>query len=558
MTEAPALPQSQIGPIRTALYAETQPTVKFLNPEAASVIGFSPVTTVWGRPSGRPIYDRLPAIGGAYVTDFTTEQRIRIFIANQNRATGAGTLQVGRWQEDARILVIQSGTLVWQYGPLDLEALAINLEGLNERNGLQDGEYQVGYLLKYEPDTSDRYKEYKVEDYSLAASATVYGATAAAEQFPVDVAFTDELDTSWRPSDSGYVGGYGEGQSLILDFTQPCKAERFRLTASSVDMATASCSLYWSDDGVIWHLDDVTWTPKGGEWDISVSEQTKHRYWRFFFWSGIVDVREFAYTGTALYADQRRTGAVSSAEPYLDELYEEIAGPHIQLATIEVRDKQVVRVEDYRLSQFTYERYQPVASWLTSFQDESIRRYFTDVERYAERWMAPPTAAYGIYDELLEEDTFEIGSYLDYPRLELPFKVNLEAGYYFTYDDIDIQVDGEQNFYANPVLLNVPTPEITTESGVPIATQANQAIAMDRPNSTMMYSLKGKSDTLGLATNPGDLQIQGDEVTVYRSSNRVEPYHVQNVGQPVDESDLSTKAYVDAALIVNMDNGAYD
>jgi len=136
--------------------------------------------------------------------------------------------------------------------------------------------------------------------------------------------------------------------------------------------------------------------------------------------------------------------------------------------------------------------------------------------------------------------------------------VLLEEGYYFTYDDIDIRIDGEQNFYASPVELNVPTPEITTESGVPIATQASQAITTDRPNSTMMYSLKGKSDALGLATNPGDLQIQGDEVTVYESSNRVEPYHVTKVGYPSDESDLSTKAYVDATLIVNMDNGAYD
>ncbi|MBM4056979.1 MAG: hypothetical protein FJ275_01915, partial [Planctomycetes bacterium] len=463
--------------MRTTLFAETQPTVKFFNPAAAAVIGFLPTPTVWGRPSGRPIYDRLPAIGGAYVTDFTTEDRIRIYIENQNRATGAGTLQVGRWQEDAGILVVQSGTIVWRYGPVDVQALAIKLANLNDRGGLQDGEYQVGYLLRYEPDTSDRYKEYKVEDYSLAASATVYGATAAAEQFPVDVAFTDELDTSWRPTDSGYVGGYDEGQALILDFTQPCKAERFRLTASAVELATAKCTVYWSDDGIIWHLDDRTWEPKGGAWDMLVSEQTKRRYWKLFFWSGLVDVQTVEYTGTAFYADQRRTGSVSVAEPYLDELYEDIATPHIQLATLEVRDNQVVRVEDYRLSQLTYEKFQPVASWLTTFQDESIRKYFTDVERYAERWMAPPTAAYGIYDELLQEDTFEIGSELDYPRLELPVRVELEEGYYFTYDDIDIQVDGEQNFYRAPVLLDIPTPEIATETGIVISTQATQAIA---------------------------------------------------------------------------------
>lgn len=558
MTEAPALPQSQIGPVRTALFADTEPVVKFLNPDAARAIGFLPTPTVWGRAAGRPIYDRLPAVSGAYVTDTTQPDRVKIFIENQNRATGAGTLQVGIWDRDPGILVIQSGTLVWSKGPVDVQALAVKLSALNEGGGLQDGEYQVGYTLRYEADNSAKYKEYKVEDYSLAASATVYGATAAAEQNPVEVAFTDELDTSWRPSDSGYVGGYDEGESLILDFTEPVKAERFKLTASAPEYATAKCSVYWSDDGVIWHLDDVVWEPKGGVWDMTVSEQEKRRYWRFFFWSGVVDVREFAYTGTALYADQRRTGSISVAEPYLDELYEEIEGAYILLATIEVRDNALVRVEDYRLSQITYERFQPVASWLTTFQDESLRKYFTDVEKYAERWMAPPTAAYGIYDELLDEDTFEIGSDLEYPRLDLPSAVSIEAGYYFTYDDIDIQIDGEQNFYRDPVQLDIPTPEITTESGVPLATTDGKAITLDRPRSTMMYSLKGKSDALGLATNPTDFQIQGDEVTVYRSSSLIAPYHVSNVGAPEEDGDLSTKAYVDAALIVNMDNGAYD
>jgi hypothetical protein len=556
MTEA--LPQSQIGPLATTLYAETQPVVKFLNPDAARVIGFSPVPTVWGRATGRPIYDRLPSASEAYVTDYEAGNRVKIFIGDQNVATGSGTLQVGAWQPDPGILVVQSGTLVWRNGPVDVEALAIKLSALNEGGGLQDGEYQVGYIMRYEADTSAKYKEYKVEDYSLAASATVYGATAAAEQYPVEVAFTDELDTSWRPSDSGYVGGYDDGQALILDFTQPVKAERFTLTASAVEYATAKCSAYWSDDGIIWHLDDRVWEPKGGRWDITVSTQERHRYWRLYFWSGVVDVQQFAYTGTALYADQRRTGAVSVAEPYLDELYEQVDGAHIMLAAIEVRGNEVVRVEDYRLSQITYQQFQPVASWITSFQDESLRRYFTDVEKYAERWMAPPTAAYGIYDELLYDNTFEIGSDLDYPRLELPSVVRLEAGYYFTYDDIDIRIDGEQNYYQNPVLLDIPTPEITTETGIPIATTDNRALAIDRPRSTMMYSFKGKSDSLGLATNPGDLQIQGDEVTVYESSSAIAPYHVTNVAAPEDDSDLSTKAYVDAALIVNMDNGAYD
>jgi hypothetical protein len=309
---------------------------------------------------------------------------------------------------------------------------------------------------------------------------------------------------------------------------------------------------------VIWHLDDNTWKPRDGEWDITISEQEKHRYWRLFFWNGFVDVLEIAYTGTAFYADQRRTGAVSVAEPYLDGRFDEIEGPHIMLATLTVRDNLVVSVEDYRLSKITYEKYQPVASWITTFQDESVRKYFTDVERYAERWMAPPTACYSVYEELLADDTFEIGDALDYPRLRLPDVVRLETGYYFTYDNIDIRIDGEQNFYSSPVQINVPTPEITTESGVPLATQSRDVIALDRPGSTMMYSTTGKSDSLGLATSPQDLQIQGDEVAVYESSSRVEPYRVISVGAPQEDGDLTTKAYVDAALTVNMDNGAYD
>lgn len=556
MTEA--LPQALVSPPTAVQLSSIEPAVKFLNPEAARIIGFSPVKTVWGMSSGRPVYDRLPAVSGSYVPDAFNGQRIRIFIADENKATGAGTLQVGRWDRDPGILIVQSGTLTWRFGPVDIEALAVKISALEDGRGLPDGEYQVGYILRYELDNSDRYKEYLVEDFSLAASATVYGATAAAEQYPVEVAFTDELDSSWRPNDLGEAGDYDSGEALILDFTEPCKAERFTLTASSEELATAKCSLYWSDDGAIWQLDDRVWESKAGAWDMTVSEQEKHRYWRFFFWGGLVDVRNVSYTGTAYYADPRRTGATTIAEPFIDNRFDEVEGDHIVLATFTVLDGQIAAVEDYRLSQITYENYQPVASWITQFQDESLRRYFVDVENYAGRWMAPPTAGAQLYEELLAEDTFEIGSELSYPRLLLPNAVSLEPGFYFTYDDIDIQIDGEQNFYNDPVLLDLPTPEITTEAGVPIGTGAGQPISLDRPRSTMMYSLKGKSDALRLTTNPEGFQIEGDEVTVYKSSSRIEPYHVTNVGAPSGDGDLSTKAYVDAAFIVNMDNGAYD
>ena len=556
MTEA--LPQSQIGPVKTVLYNSSAEALKFLNEDAARIKGLSPVPTVWGRAAGRPIYDRLPSISGAYNITGFAEDAVKIFIQDQNKATGIGTLQVGRWEEDPGVLIIQSGILSWKYGSVAVEAFGVRLSLLNDGGGLQDGEYQIGYTLSYEELVGDLYKLYKVDDYSLAASATVYGATAAAAAYPVETAFTDELEPGWRPSDSGLVGDYEHGQSLIMDFTAPVKAERFVLTAPSPVYSTAKCVLFYSEDGVIWQRDDVTWTAKDSTWDMTVSTQTPHRYWKAFFWDGYVEVQIVKYTGTAFFADQRPTGPRTIAEPYIDELYADIPGAYIQLATMEIRDNQVVRVEDYRLSQITYEKYEPVASWITAFQDESVRKYFNDVVNYADKWLAPPTSVKSLYEELLEEDTFQLGSDLDYPRLDLPSTVILEPGYYFTYDDIDIQVDGEQNYWGSPTIIDILTPEITTESGIPLATQRNEAITIDRPGYKQLYSKKGKSTALGLATNPSSLQIQGDEVAVYESSNRVEPYHVMSVGYPEDESDLATKAYVDAALIVNMDNGAYD
>ncbi len=556
MTEA--LPQSQLGPVKTVLFNDSAEALKFLNEDAAKIKGLLPVPTVWGRAAGRPIYDRLPSISGAYNITGFAESAVKIFLQDQNKATGIGTLQVGRWQEDAGVLIIQSGVLSWQYGSVAIEAFGVRVSLLNDGGGLQDGEYQIGYILRYEDSVGDLYKLYKVEDYSLAASATVYGATAAATQYPVETAFTDDFEPGWRPVESGFVGGYDEGQSLIMDFTAPVRAERFVLGAPSPTYSTAQCALFYSDDGAIWHRDDNTWVARDSEWDMTVSTLEPHRYWKAFFWGGYVEVKTVKYTGTAYFADQRPTGPRTIAEPYIDELYEDIPGAYIQLATMEVRDNQVVRVEDYRLSQITYEKYEPVASWITAFQDESIRNYFDSVVNYAEKWLAPPTSVLSLYDELLVEDTFQIGSDLDYPRLILPETVALETGYYFTYDDIDIQVDGEQNYWDAPTVIDILTPEITTESGIPIATQRNEAITIDRPGYKQLYSKKGKSTALGLATNPSSLQIQGDEVAVYESSSRIEPYHVISVGYPVEDGDLATKAYVDAALIVNMDNGAYD
>lgn len=419
-----ARPQSQLGPVITSSSTDGFLKVKVYDDRALSALKLKPVPTVWGRSEGLPVYDRLPAVSQAYRLDyFGEEDSGYVFIDPKfGRATGPGSLEVGAWEGDQAILILQSGTITWAKGQIPVNGLAINLSELNEGEGLQDGVYQVGYYLSYTQEVPGVSQLYRVETSALSNSLAIYSASSAVEEYPFEAAFTDAEDESWRPNDKGIAGPYDSGSYLLVDFAEGVVSESFLLSPSDGVTISAICTLYRSADGITWDKDSEV-KPVGGTWDLRVSSDQPWRYWKFYFWDGIVDVRTVTYTGEAPFINQRPTGPVSAALPFLEESDAELNGPYVLLAQVEVKRDKVESIYDLR--RITNTKYEPVAKWLTDFQDGSLREYVSEVSNYAEQFLAPPTALDPLYAELLDGHTFTLGTEESAPSINLPAEIEL-------------------------------------------------------------------------------------------------------------------------------------
>lgn len=417
-------PKSLLGPVTAKPAVTGLSRFSILSEEAQNVKRLSPEPTVWGYSGGRPIYDRLPGVSEAYRLDYFGDEKTGLVYIDPQFGTLSGpkSLEVGRLPDDGSILIIQSGTITWSFGQIPTTGLAIDLRTV-VAGGVQDGTYQVGYYLNYTQPEDVGYVLYRVTDYSLSNTPSIYGASSEANYFLVKYAFSEVDGGSWRPDPDGVTGDYAGGSSIFVDFTQPVTAEKFKLEGSSI--STARCAMYSSEDAIVWTLDAQSYFD--GSWRFNVSRDTPARYWKFFFWNGLAEVTNVLYTGEALFPNQRPVGPVSSVEPFLeDDQFAEINRAHILLAQVEVKEQQVVTVTDLRRRTST--KYEPVAKWLTDFQDKSLRSLITDISEYSARYMAPPTAGENMYLEFSSE-TFLLESEVNRAEIVFPDYVELEPNW---------------------------------------------------------------------------------------------------------------------------------
>jgi hypothetical protein len=393
------LPQSQLGPIVTKPFVDGFARVLVANEEALVVKNLQPQPTVWGGKSGRPIYDRLPGVSEAYRKEYAGEiGRGMVYVDPQfGSLTGPGSLEVGAWEEDRRVLVVYDGLITWANGQVPTETFAFNLETIID-GGVQDGLYQVGYYLDTERSEAVTYTKYRVENTSLGGSATVYDVTREAPNHPLEKAIADFREGTWKPTEFALVGEYDVGTSVTFDFTEKVVAEEFLITARLNSRPTAFCALYRSDDAISWYLEDSV-SPNETGWALRNSFVNGSRYYRLFFWGGTADVLEVKYTGEALFPNQRPVGPISVTELFLEPAFDQIDRPHILLALIDVRNFRIVEIQDKRST--TAIKYEPVARWLTDFQDITLKSLFTDVEQYSSLYMSPTDGAKNFYKELL-------------------------------------------------------------------------------------------------------------------------------------------------------------
>lgn len=471
--------------------------------EAADVKRIKPVPTVWGRNSGRPIYDRLPGVSEGYRLEFSGEENSGFVYIDPQFGTlrGSGSLEVGAWTEDPHYLILQSGTITWQFGQVPTDTLVVDLRTIVD-GGVQDGDYQVGYYLGYEiPETTSGI--FSVENHSLASSKTTYSASSVGPDSPVSAMFSDIDARSWKPDLYGRAGSYESGSSVIMDFGAAVRANSFNIGAQSTGQQLAKCALYLSNDGIIWYLEDSR-AGKDLSWVVNAQSESQHRYWRLFFWDGFVSAAQVLYTGEASFPIIPSSSKISVVEPFLEGKFDELEDrPYIRLGEIEVKNQEIVKVTDSRRTTST--KYEPVAQWLTSFQDESLRKLFTSIERYSTEYMSPISGGDYLYDDLVGRNGIILGSDTDAQVPKLPGIVELEPG---------TQIITDAELLADPLEDNV-------------------------------------------GTDPAAFQVFAEGITVYRSSSAITPSQVILLGDPEEASDLAPKSYVDTTFVLKLDNGAY-
>lgn len=406
--------QEVTSPVTTTLYANGVTAVGAVSNEALVALDLQSQPTAWAMSQGRPILDRLPAESQQYKKGYDSDQAYVYLDSSTNLAIGPGTLQVVRDLDNPKLLFVNSGEITWYKGQLDVSSLLVDVSLLNFRRGLDDGSYQIGYQLgAADPAATSLvpgYARATAIDSLLGNTSIIFTVSSASQYYEAAQALTDEDvigSTAWRPNTLAEAGGYSTGSWYVLDFKAPVEIQEF-LLKTDLPSASATMALYRSDDAIIWDK-VVEVKPNSEGWLAQVDSIGSHQYWKFFFWDGTVSVSEMRFTGEAYFPDLRASSTSLSATPFLDGLYEEIEGEHITLATFEVSRSNITNVQDVR--KVTNVKYEPVADWLTDFQDSSLKCLFNLVENYSEQCLNPTTSNYHFYNELDDSTCFGEGKF---------------------------------------------------------------------------------------------------------------------------------------------------
>jgi hypothetical protein len=494
--------------------------------EALEVLNKKPINTVWSQTYGLPIYGRLPGIEQAYKIEAGPDSAYVYIEPNFPKYEGPGSIQPGRLASDFSVFVMESGEITWSSGSVSVDRLSVDITKLGD-GGLKDGQYKAGYLMEYAQPTAPPSALGRVENALIGDADVGYAASSQAVGHPDFFALSENPRDAWWAKEDTSAGFYADGSSYTLDLRAPVQTDAIKFVGQSGERATATMAVYYSDDAIIWYKETQV-SPVGETWTFTPSASTaKHRYWRFFFWGGYVTVGNILYTGEAFFPDSRRLGPVNGATPFIDDLFEEITQVHLLVGTFTVQDGKIVETTDQR--RFLQRKYEPVAQWLTSFEDLMLRCYFEDIEQYAALYMAPPTADYHFYQELdtnacSGEGVIDVGTWTGGQTITFPDEVGL------TYD---VAVNPSEtyelpSFYVSDTLslLDADIYEFDPGSGLPI--------------------LRGETLLAnGIITIPGP--------------GGIKPNMVDFVAPPTLESDLANKSWTDSALQTgqDLDNGIY-
>ena len=419
---------------KTAVSLTTRGTSepKQYSEEAAKLLHVEPLKTAWGWDHGRPVYNRLPMISEGYQKSYDKDHAlVYINLKETNRSVGPNTLEVTKNKDDWRILEIQNGNVYWEHGEARCEAIGVDTRQFNDERGLQPGAYQVGYkLTKYDdlPETvRPGFALAYAQDAFVADIELAYHVNRETLDHRKEYAiYTTDDNKSWWSNRVAEAGGYYKPAEFTLDLLESVKAESITVHSDG-EHDSAKMAVYGSDDAIIWYREDQV-TAERGTWTANLP-QVPQRYRKLFFWDGSVSISNIQYTGDAYFLDRAVRPPSTRTELFLESMYEEIEGNFVLLATFDIMDNgAITNLRDMR--RVTYEKYQPVSDWLTTFEDEQMRCLFDDVVKYSEMYMSPPTADFHLYNEMdlsncLGQDQITLGSTDDNLTIIFPDEVEL-------------------------------------------------------------------------------------------------------------------------------------
>ena len=390
------------------------------SPEALEVLQAKPQLSVWGWDHGRPIYHRLPMVGEAYQKSYDLDQAMVYLDPTVPIAVGPGTLQAFKSERDWRILEVMDGTISWRHGEFPVEKRRVNLQEFNNGLGLQDGEYQVGYMLAYveEEEELSRFPGFVVADAfrsDFSKIEVAFDASGDTTEHRECYAVDSFDNKTWWPNNYHGADAYTVGTHYTLDFLDNLRCQHFTVKGEQ-GKSTSACALYESEDAIVWYKSDQV-NPEDSVWELQ-ADGTERRYRRFFFWDGQASIASFSYTGQAYFRDRRVIFGDSRAFFYIQDLYQAVERDHILLAHFTVKGGAITNLTDHR--RVTYQKYQPVADWMTTFHDEQLRCNFDHVVYYSEQYMSPGTADYHIYEEMDDEVCTGLGETTLANQAEVP------------------------------------------------------------------------------------------------------------------------------------------
>ena len=402
------------SPAVTRLFSTGRVRPRVATEEVLEAINQKPVPTVWGQRQARPIYDRLPSVEEQYQKGYDEGQNYVYIDPQLGKYEGPGSMQPKVAIGNPSVITVESGIATWKMGQVITPAGSFNVADY-ARYGLDNGTFKIGYVLSFEVPESDSpipgHSLAEVVQESLAEAAIVVAANKEVEDHEDYNAISTAVDnSSWWPAKDLAADEYCDGTWLALDFRTPITAQTFELVADKAYFPTSDVAAFYSDDGGVWTKAAQSY-PIGESWvlDVSAYSETPHRYWRFYFWDGDASVADISYTGSAYYPDLRLTRPVQQATLHVENLYDDPPENFLLVAQFKVKDREITKVADYRT--FTGRKYEPLASWLTAFQDVGLRGMFTAVENYNQLYMDPTTADYQFYRELDNTDWFGVGQF---------------------------------------------------------------------------------------------------------------------------------------------------